>query len=467
MKRLALVLALVAGAPAAHASAQATATLTFGRYLDRVMDRNLDLAATRTDVAAAEARVQVGARLPEPSLSVGLLSFDVSHPTRTEMRQDTDANGDFVCGYHTGTGGSVVPCRSQLPTVVGASIDVPIELGDQQGARMDVARVGVSQADQDVEDAIRLLRGEAAGVWIDALGTQLRLERLQRTLASLEQLVHTNEARVEAGAIGDIELVQSRVEAQMFRAQVLRAEGEARAARMGLASLLRIEDGAEPDFAPAGTLSIDPRTFDLDALVTHAMETRPDLRRIQLDIDAARASRSLAERQRWGTLDVSLSWLYSTPGTDTQFGQSDYHALGLMFGIPLPFRLLWSGEIDEARSMESAADQRYQQARQRLEVEIRQALARYEASVAARQVFDLSVIEDAEHVLEATRYQYEHGGATLVAVLVAQRTVNEVYAAYNEALATHAHALVDLETAAGLWDVSFDSPPAAAPPPTP
>ncbi len=466
MTRLGLLLALAALAPASLVSAQATATVTFGRYLDRVMDRNLDLAAARTDVSAAEARVQVGARLPDPTLSVGLLSFDVSHPTRTETRQDTDANGDLLCGYPTGAGGSAVPCRSQLPTVVGAAIDVPIELGDQQGARMDVARVGVSQADQDLENAVRMLRGEAAGVWIDALASQMRLERLRRTLTSLEALVQTNETRVAAGSIGEIELVQSRVEAQMFRAQVLTAEGQARAALLGLSALLRVEDGAAPDFTPAGSLSFDARTFDLDALVASAMETRPDLRRIQLDIDAARASRSLAERQRWGTLDVSLSWLYSVPGTDTQFGQSDYHALGLMFGIPLPFRLLWSGEVDEARAMESAADQRYQQARQRLEVEIRQALARYEASVAARQLFDQSVIEDAEHVLEATRYQYEHGGATLVAVLVAQRTVNEVYAAYNEALAAHAHALVDLETAAGLWDVSFDQP-TTPPAPTP
>jgi len=452
------IAALVLSLPMS-ASAQATATITFTHYLDRVIERNLDLAASRRDVTAAEARIQIGARLPDPTISGGLLSFDISHPTGHELRteQTTSATPAPLCGYAIGPGGQVVPCRSQLPTVVGAAIDVPIELGDQQGRRMDVARVGVTQAGAGVEDAIRILRGQAGGFWVDALATQANLERLQNTLTSLEALVAMNEARVTAGAIGDVELVQSRVEAQMFRAQVHTATGEQLAAVIGLSALLSGEDSGTPVFLPAGDLAIEPVVFDLDQLVDQAMENRPDLRRIQLDIDAARASRRLAEAQRWGAIDVMGSWLYSTPGIDTQYGQTDYHAIGLQIAIPIPFRLLWHGEIDEANAMESAADARYQQARQRLEVEIRQALARYQAAGEARALFDQSVIADAQHVLEATRYQYEHGGASLVAVLVAQRTVNDVYAAYITAIAAHAHALVDVETAAGIWDIDFES----------
>ena len=443
------------------ALAQATPTITFSRYLDRVIARNLDLAASRRDVTAAEARVQIGARLPDPTISGGLLSFDISHPTRTEQRTDLDANGELLCHYNTGAvgrmGAAAVPCLNQLPTVVGGSIDVPIELGDQQGGRMDVARVGVTQAGAGVEDAIRTLRGQAGTVWVDALATQLNLDRLRATLASLEALVAMNEARVTAGAIGDVELVQSRVEAQMFRAQVLSAEGAARASLAGLSALLSVEDGPDTDFAPDGDLRIATREFVLSHLVDQAMENRPDLRRVQLDIDAARAQRRLAEAQRWGAIDIMGSLLYSAPGTDTQFGQTEYSAVGLQIAIPIPFRLFWHGEIDEANAMEDAATARYQQARQRLEVEIRQDLARYDAAVQARALFDQSVIADAEHVLEATRYQYEHGGASLVAVLVAQRTVNDVYAAYYAALAAHGHALVDLETAVGMWDVRFEA----------
>jgi cobalt-zinc-cadmium efflux system outer membrane protein len=453
-----LAVVLVLAMPSV-ALAQATPTYTFTHYLDRVIARNLDLAASRRDVTAAEARIQIGARLPDPTISGGLLSFDISHPTRTELRTDTQADhpDQHVCVY-TGVSGTPSPaCRDQLPTVVGAALDVPIELGDQQGGRMDVARVGVTQAGAGVEDAIRTLRGQAGSVWVDALATQLDLDRLRATLTSLEALVAMNEARVTAGAIGDVELVQSRVEAQMFRAQVLRAEGEAHASLAGLSALLGRDDGPEPDFVPGGDLRIETRSFVLSQLVDQAMQNRPDLRRVQLDIDAARAQRRLAEAQRWGSIEVMASYLYSLPGLDTQYAQTDYSAVGLQIAIPIPFRLLWHGEIDEANAMEDAATARYDQARQRLEVEIRQDLARYDASVQARALFDETVIADAVHVLEATRYQYEHGGASLVAVLVAQRTVNDVYAAYYAALAAHGHALVDLETAVGMWDVRFEA----------
>jgi outer membrane protein TolC len=466
--RLALCLFVLALAPLA-ASAQARPTMTFAQYLDRVMQRNLDLAAAQRDVSAAEARVQIGARLPDPVISGGLVSFDASHPTRSEQRTDTvPGTSQPVCGYATGPSGSPSrPCLLQLPTIVGLGIDVPIELGDQQGGRMDVARVGVRSASETVDDDVRVLRGQAATAWIDALATRLDRDRLQQTLASLERLVETNQARVNAGAIGQLELVQSRVEAQMFRAQVHTADGSAQAALLGLAALSGGDDEIAPSYEPVGDLTLDARTFTLAQLLAQAMENRPDLRVAQLQIESARAARTLAERQRWGNVDVMFNWLYSAPGTDTQFGQTDYHAISLMVAVPLPFRLLWHGEIDEASAMEQAADARYQQALRRLEVELRQALARYEAAVQARALFDQSVVSDAEQVLASTRYQYERGGTSLLAVLVAQRTVNDVYGAYLDALAAHAHALVDLETAAGIWDVDFGTSTPSIVPPTP
>lgn len=58
-------------------------------------------------------------------------------------------------------------------------------------------------------------------------------------------------------------------------------------------------------------------------------------------------------------------------------------------------------------------------------------------------------------MLEGTLYSYQRGAATLLEVLDAQRTDNEVYLAYFDALSDHAHAVVALEQAAGIWDVTF------------
>jgi len=91
----------------------------------------------------------------------------------------------------------------------------------------------------------------------------------------------------------------------------------------------------------------------------------------------------------------------------------------------------------------------------KVEVEVRDAYERYLASARRLNVFRGGLLRDADRVLEARLYAYQRGGATLLEVIDAQRKSSEVYLAYSQALADHAHALVALEEAAGTWDLSF------------
>jgi cobalt-zinc-cadmium efflux system outer membrane protein len=88
-------------------------------------------------------------------------------------------------------------------------------------------------------------------------------------------------------------------------------------------------------------------------------------------------------------------------------------------------------------------------------VEVRQALERYAASLGQIEIYTGSLLSDSEKVLESILYNYQRGGATLLEVLEAQRTTNEVFLAYYDALTNHARALVAVEQAAGIWDISF------------
>ena len=65
------------------------------------------------------------------------------------------------------------------------------------------------------------------------------------------------------------------------------------------------------------------------------------------------------------------------------------------------------------------------------------------------------MLKEADRVLEGRLYAYQRGGATLLEVIDAQRTSANIYLAYSQALADHANALVTLEAAAAMWDVSF------------
>ena len=67
-----------------------------------------------------------------------------------------------------------------------------------------------------------------------------------------------------------------------------------------------------------------------------------------------------------------------------------------------------------------------------------------------RDRYTQGVVADADRVLAAILYSYQRGGATLLEVLTAQRTVDDVHLAYFAALAEHARQLIAVEQAAGL-----------------
>lgn len=89
------------------------------------------------------------------------------------------------------------------------------------------------------------------------------------------------------------------------------------------------------------------------------------------------------------------------------------------------------------------------------ETEVRSAYSRYQASVQRLELYRSGMLKNADRVLEARLYAYQRGGATLLEVIDAERTSADVYLSYSQALVENAHALVALEQAAGIWDVSF------------
>lgn len=74
-----------------------------------------------------------------------------------------------------------------------------------------------------------------------------------------------------------------------------------------------------------------------------------------------------------------------------------------------------------------------------------------------RQLFSFNdgILEEAKSILNGRIYSYKRGENSLLEVLDAQRTYNEIQQNYHDTLFRTAAALVELERAAGIWDISF------------
>ena len=424
-RRLALLLVpglVGVGAADRAAWAEPPAALTFQSYLEQTARSNLELLAQRYAVPIAEAQIAVAKVFPDAVLAGGISQVDVS--------------------------GQAAPLVSTL------GVTVPLELGGKRGGRIAVAQSDVAVARAELADALRQKRAEAAQAYVDALASRLVLSRKQQTLASLERLVAVNEKRLQSGDIGEVPLIQSRVESQRFRADVLAAEAELASADLALR--LYLGQAAPPREVPlriTGELRIPPRTFDLETLLKSAQEHRPDVLAKHRAEDAAAARVSLARRNRMVDLSLNVSWqrsLLSEP-----FASPQYDALTAVVSLPIPLSRIYHGEVDAARSSAAQAGLTYQAAALRAQTEVQQSLVRYQSTVKQLGLYTQGVLLDAERVHTATLFSYQRGGATLLEVLSAQRTVDEVYLAYYGALAEHARQLIALEQAAAIWDINM------------
>jgi cobalt-zinc-cadmium efflux system outer membrane protein len=422
------VTALLVG-PASTAQQKAQASdqrprLDFAEYVSQVLRSNLDLSAQHANISISRALVTTASARPDWSVDVGVPAADLSN--------------------------------QGFPTTTSLGLTVPVELGGKRGARMRAAAADVASVTSDYEDAVRQLRATAANAFVDAMGTRAVLQSKTKSLGQLDRIVSVNEQRLRVGDIGEIELAQSRVEREQFRADVITAEADVYSADFVLARQLGQSERLRTAMpVPTGTLEISTRTFDVDQLIASALQNRSDV------ISRVRAMKAAEERIRLAKAnlvpDLSLNGAFFHTGTGSgDFVQQPDNTISGTVAVNLPIsRRLHPGELEGAKASRSQAELQLRSVQLKVEAEVRDAHQRYQASVRRLDVFRGGMLRDADRVLEARLYAYQRGGATLLEVIDAQRKSAEVYLAYSQALVEHAQALITLETSAGIWDVSF------------
>lgn len=415
-------------AAALQATAPATdrgrPTISFASFVEQALRTNLDLAAQRAGLDTTKASITTARVRPDWSVDFGTPTVDLSNQGN--------------------------------PTNFSTGVGTTIELGGKRGARVKAASADFETSSSDYLNAVRQFRATAAGAFIDALSVRDILDAKNRGLSQLDRIVSVNQERNRVGDIGEIELAQSRVARDQFKADLVVAQADVYSADITLAQLLgdpQKISAALP--VPSGTLEIPVREFRVDALLASALATRSDVLSKQRAVKAAELRQELARANLIPDLSVNASYSHTAAGTGG-FAQPPDNTLGAGLSVNLPFsRWKNQGEVEAARAARTQAEIQLRAAQLRVEVEVRDAYSKYLAAVQRLQLYRGGLLKDAERVLEARLYAYQRGGATLLELIDAQRTDTDVHLAYSQALADHARALVNLEQTANFWDISF------------
>ena len=270
----------------------------------------------------------------------------------------------------------------------------------------------------------------------------------------MRQLAESDSVRFRLGEIREVDAIQSQVEAGVLRNEWMQAQAELFRAFSDL-NLMTGSFSTDTLFMPEGELQLPVRQFVLADLLNEALRERSDLVAALRNKEVASKALKVTRRERNTDVDFSIAVSRNARVHNEEAPAPPFTGVTAGIAIPLKFSNLNKGSVRAARFREQQAELHYQEARLTVQTEVMQAYWTYELCSQQVEHYDNGLLRQAAEVMEGKSYSYQRGEVSLLEVLDAQRTYDEVQAQYIETLFNFSVALVELERAVGFWDIHF------------
>ncbi|MBB6501068.1 TolC family protein [Pedobacter cryoconitis] len=390
------------------------------QYLSRVGKENLGYAAEQYNVNIAEAGIETAKIFPDPEFSFG--AFD-----------NQDAK------LHLGQG-------------VTLGLGTTIELGGKRNARIKLAKSETELSKSLLLDYLRNLRADAAIAYFSAIGQHYLLQVQQYSYQTMKQLADADAIRYKLGVITETDSRQSRLEANNLQNGVFQNEADWKNSLVKLSSYMGKK---HPDslLIPGGDFENLERELNYQNLISIAQETRADAVAALNSKTVADRNLALVKANRTIDLGINAGLQFNGVSTNEEAPTPYHRTFNAGFSVPLKFSNHYKGDLKAARYTIKQAGVQYEQVLQQIQVEVTQAYFNYMAAQKQVQQYKNGLLAEAKKILNAKIYSYKRGETSLLEVLNAQRTYNEVQQGFYESQSNYAAALIELERAAGIWDI--------------
>lgn len=370
--------------------------------------------------------------------------------------------GSTVYGGYRLTEGEELPDYYRQRTNADGEGAVGLRVPILRGGAIDKARAGVQQAEIEnraagpVIDRQRLDFVRAAAVsywkWL-AAGRKLQLARQLLEIANTRQAAL--EAQAEQGLVADITLVDNRGLVVSRQLEVVAAERDFQAAALSLSLFFRADDGTPlvpgeellPDGFPAPEM---PPAFDPASDVERALERRPELLRLALDVERVEVERTLARNTLLPYLNANVEAARNW-GEELYVDRSETELrAGVELKLPLQRREA-RGKVQEVEGKLFQTRQKLSFARDKVAAEVR---AVHVSVQAALERSDLATdnVELALELQAAEQERFRLGDSDLLSLQIREQNAFDAQKKLVEALLDFHTAVADYRAAiaAGL-----------------
>ena len=405
------------------AYAQEEKVLTFGEYLNNVKNSNIEYLVEKYNVEIAEANIKAAKVFPDPELSLSYTN---------------NQNWNLKMGYG-----------------FDAELSYDFELGGKRKARIELARSEKELTSVLLEDYFRNLQADATIAYLTAIKQRDLYEIQKNSYMQLLNLAKADSLRFQKGMIPETDARQSKLEAATMLNEVYAGEGDLNEV---LVELLIFQGSGNSDLPNTiiGSLNQPKRKIDLSSLIIEAQNSRADLQAALKSNEVSQKNLRLAKAERGIDLGISIGGSYASEVKNIDAPAPEFKSISAGVTIPLKFSNTNKGTVKAAQLLVEQSEKQYEAIELQIANEVMQAYHKY--TITCRQVeqFDTGLLEDAETIFQKKIYSYERGETSILEVINAHQTYNEVQVGYQETLYECAVALIELERACGIWDIEIE-----------
>jgi cobalt-zinc-cadmium efflux system outer membrane protein len=378
-----------------------------------------------------------------PSLLAGKISIDESKASevtaylRPNPGLTLSTDGTQIAPYR----GVWQPFTGTMAT---ANLSYLHERQHKRELRRESAEGATQVAVSGQSDLERNLIFNLRSAFVQILQGKAVLDLAKTNLAYYDRVLSLNRDRYHAGGIAQVALDRLELQRVQFESDLQSAEVNLRTSKIQLLTLLN-------DRTPVEQLDVDgPFDFSnrlsmLDEYRQNAIDTRPDLKAALQSIEKAKTDHRLAVAN--GSTDPTISAWYSY---NPSFNNPNAHqTLGASVGVPLRIfdrnqgeKLRTRLDIDRNARLEEAA-------KAQVFSDVDSAYATLNSTIILLQPYKDRYMPQALRVRDTIAFSYQHGAASLLDFLDAEKEYRDVQLNYLNLVASYLSAASQLNLAVG------------------
>jgi outer membrane protein, heavy metal efflux system len=310
--------------------------------------------------------------------------------------------------------------------------------------RLESAQKETSIASSQQADLERNLLFNLRGAFVQTLQAKAVLEVARANLDYYDHVLSVSTEQYKAGDIGQIDLDRLELQRVQFEADLQGAEVNLRTAKIQLLELLNDRTPVE-QFDVVGPFDFNEPAQPLEEYRKMALEARPDLRAAAESVEKAKTDHSLASAN--GSTDPTFGAWYTHNSSNNNPFATD--TLGISVGVPLRIfdrnqgeKLRTKLDIDRNERLRTAVEAQ-------VFGDVDSAYAQINSTLTLLRPYKTKYLQQAVKVRDTVYFSYQHGGASLLDFLNAEREYRSVQLNYVNLVGTYLTAASQMNLAVG------------------